>query len=446
MWTQSMSFCRSEPGVERQMEKSCFGAYDIRGIYPAQVNEQLVYGIGRAFPALIKGKKIAVGRDVRLSGASLRDALVKGLVEAGAEVVDIGVVGTEMIYFAVPHLDMAGGIMITASHNPKEYNGMKFVMKDSAPLPMELFTELKNQVREETFPLGQAGGKVREMNVLSAYVVAMLLHIDIAELKPYKDQLTNMVPYRALAGFFTKCPERVNWDSIRRLVFYIDKFNREVTRLPYTLGESSRLNKEIYFDPLWIEMIQDNTVSILGWIQYEKVKWLQNNNPEVPGLVYKLAPMDDKMRKLTRVRKLWKAIMSEVPVKDIFSGEELNNNAYDVDHFVPWSFVMNDELWNLMPMQSGLNSVKSNKLPEWEPFFYRFADNQFVMYELISEKEGLRKLFERCYRDNLHSIWAGRELYIPGNSKETFCNILDKNMRPVYDSARRQGYEIWDYR
>ena len=266
------------------------------------------------------------------------------------------------------------------------------------------------------------------------------------ELKPYKDQLTNMVPYRALAGFFTKCPERVNWDSIRRLVFYIDKVNREVTRLPYTLGESSRLSKEIYFDPLWIEMIQDNTVSILGWIQYEKVKWLQNNNPEVPGLVYKLAPMDDKMRKLNKVRKLWEAIMTEVSVKDIFSGEELNNNSYDVDHFVPWSFVMNDELWNLMPMQSGLNSVRSNKLPEWEPFFYKFADNQFIMYEQINEKEGLRKLFEGCYRDNLHSIWAGQELYIPGNSKEVFCNILSKNMRPVYDSAKRQGYEIWDYK
>ena len=266
------------------------------------------------------------------------------------------------------------------------------------------------------------------------------------ELKPCKNQLTNMVPYRALAGFFTRCPERVNWDSIRRLVYYIDKVNTEVTRLPYTLGESTRLNKEIYFDPLWIEMIQDNAVSILGWIQYEKVKWLQNNNPEVPGLIYKLAPMDDRMRKLSKVRKLWEAIMTEVSVRDIFSGEELNIHAYDVDHFVPWSFVMNDELWNLMPMQSGLNSVKSNKLPDWEPFFYRFADNQFIMYELINEKEGLRKLFEGCYRDNLHSIWAGQELYIPGNSKEAFCNILGKNMRPVYDSAKRQGYEIWDYK
>ena len=67
-------------------------------------------------------------------------------------------------------------------------------------------------------------------------------------------------------------------------------------------------------------------------------------------------------------------------------------------------------------------------------------------YMQINEKEGVRKLFEGCYRDNLHSIWAGQELYIPGNSKEVFCNILSKNMRPVYDSARRQGYEIWDYK
>ena len=71
--------------------------------------------------------------------------------------------------------------------------------------------------------------------------------------------------------------------------------------LSYTLGESSKLKKEIHFQPAWMEMIQDNTVSILGWIQYEKVKWLQNNNPEVPGLVYKLAPMDEKMRKLNNV-------------------------------------------------------------------------------------------------------------------------------------------------
>ena len=265
-------------------------------------------------------------------------------------------------------------------------------------------------------------------------------------LKKYKEQLTNMVPYRALAGFFAKSGDVVDWGSTVRMTKYIKQFSEEKILLPYTFGESSRLKKQVYFNSEWIDMIQDNAVSILGWIQYEKVKWLQNNNPEVPGLVYKLAPLDEKMRKLGKVRKLWNGVLELTEIRDVFKDEPIVFKEYDVDHFVPWSFVMNDELWNLMPMDSSLNSVKSNKLPHWDPFFERFASNQFVMYELISQKPGLHKLFEACYRDNLHSIWAGQELYRPGNSRIQFYNILQKNMRPVYDSARRQRYEVWDFR
>lgn len=265
-------------------------------------------------------------------------------------------------------------------------------------------------------------------------------------LKKYKEQLTNMVPYRALAGFFAKSGDVVDWGSTVRMTKYIKQFSEEKILLPYTFGESSKLKKQVYFNLEWIDMIQDNAVSILGWIQYEKVKWLQNNNPEVPGLVYKLAPLDEKMRKLGKVRKLWNGVLELTEIRDVFKDEPIVFKEYDVDHFVPWSFVMNDELWNLMPMDSSLNSVKSNKLPHWDPFFERFATNQFVMYELISQKPGLHKLFEACYRDNLHSIWAGQELYRPGNSRIQFYNILQKNMRPVYDSARRQGYEVWDFR
>ena len=192
-------------------------------------------------------------------------------------------------------------------------------------------------------------------------------------------------------------------------------------------------------------MIQDNTVSILGWIQYEKVKWLQNNNPEVPGLVYKLAPMDEKMRKLEKVRRLWNGILELTEIRDVFNDKPIRIKEYDVDHFVPWSFVMNDELWNLMPVDSSLNSSKSNRLPKWDLYFGRFANNQYAMYEYIHHNEALYKLYERCYRDNLHSIWAGQELYKAGNTKDTFFSILQKNMQPIYDSAKRQGYEVWDY-
>lgn len=264
------------------------------------------------------------------------------------------------------------------------------------------------------------------------------------ELKNAKEQLTNMVPYRALAGFFTKTDLSPDWESVRRMVAYIERINREIVILPYTLGLSSKLKKEVYLHPTWVKMIQDNTVSILGWIQYEKVRWLQNNNPEVPGLVYKLVPMDEKMHKLANVRKLWEGILEFSEVRDVFTGDVVVSDKYDVDHFIPWSFVMNDELWNLSPMDSSLNRQKSNKLPKWDPFFERFAYNQFLMYGFVNEKPEIHKRFEACFRDNLHSIWAGRELYRPDNSREEFYNILQKNMRPVYDSAKRQGYEVWN--
>lgn len=217
-----------------------------------------------------------------------------------------------------------------------------------------------------------------------------------------------------------------------------------VTPLPYILGESSKLKKEVRFHSDWIKMIQDNTVNILGWIQYEKLKWLQNNNPEVPGLIYKLAPMNEKMRKLSNVRKLWEEILEIQGIRDVFTGKEIVQKQYDVDHFIPWSFVMNDELWNLMPMDSSLNSSKSNHLPKWNPFFKDFAYNQYILYGMIHENENIHKRFEACYRDNLHSIWAGQELYRKGNTEEEFYNILEKNMLPVYESARRQGYEVWE--
>ena len=124
-------------------------------------------------------------------------------------------------------------------------------------------------------------------------------------------------------------------------------------------------------------------------------------------------------------------------------GEDIPS-VYDVDHFIPWSFVMNDELWNLMPMDSSLNSSKSNHLPKWNPFFKDFAYNQYILYGMIHENENIHKRFEACYRDNLHSIWAGQELYRKGNTEEEFYNILEKNMLPVYESVRRQGYEVWE--
>jgi hypothetical protein len=264
------------------------------------------------------------------------------------------------------------------------------------------------------------------------------------ELHGEKMTLTQNVPYKALSGFANRSSEYIDLNSSAgRMMAYYNRINGMEKPLPYTFGNQKGLERKIIFNKSWIQMIQDNMVAILGWIQYEKIRWLQNNNPEVPGLVYKLAPLDEKMRKLGHVRKLWEGVLDLTSITDVFKDEPIRRNAYDVDHFIPWSFVMNDELWNLMPMDSSLNSSKSNRLPQWNKFFVRFAHNQYTMYELVHEKVGIRKLYESCYRDNLHSIWASQELYRKGNSREEFYGILERNMRPVWDSARRQGYEVW---
>lgn len=267
---------------------------------------------------------------------------------------------------------------------------------------------------------------------------------DDKELHFYKTELTKNVPYKALSGFANKGTEKIDLNSSAgRMIAYYNRLSGSEILLPYTFNDEKSLKKVVSFNDGWIQMIQDNTVSILGWIKYEKVKWLQNNNPEVPGIVYKLTQEDEKARKLENVRKMWDAILEIQPVKNVFMEGDINRESYAVDHFIPRNFVMNDELWNLMPMDPIQNMQKNKKLPAWNDYFEQFANNQFIMYELIHEKPGLQKLYKHCYKDNLHSIWAVQELYRKGNLSTEFINILGKNMQPIYDSARRQGYEIW---
>ena len=103
----------------------CFKAYDIRGQVPGQLNADIAYRIGNATAEFLDAKRVVLGRAMRLSSAEIADAVVRGLVEAGIEVLDIGLCGTEMVYFATAHLNAVGGIMVTASHNPADYNGLK---------------------------------------------------------------------------------------------------------------------------------------------------------------------------------------------------------------------------------------------------------------------------------------------------------------------------------
>lgn len=171
-----------------QLLRNAFKAYDIRGKVPDELNEEMAYRIGRAFVAIFKAGKVAVGHDIRLSGPLLRAALVRGLTEAGCDVVDIGVCGTEQIYFATAHWQLDGGIMITASHNPQEYNGMKLVQAGARPISGDSgLKELEEAVIAGTFPtVPTAAGQVSRREILPEYIRHLLGYVDKAALKPLK--------------------------------------------------------------------------------------------------------------------------------------------------------------------------------------------------------------------------------------------------------------------
>ena len=165
-----------------------FGAYDIRGVYPEEVNEELAYRVGRSFVKLFDAEKVAVGHDIRLSGPSISKALIDGLTDAGCDVVDIGQCGTEMIYFATAHLKLDGGIMITASHNPKEYNGMKLVRREARPVSSDTgLKDIERLVMEGSFKVAETKkGKVENVDILDDYIDHLLSYIDADKLSKLK--------------------------------------------------------------------------------------------------------------------------------------------------------------------------------------------------------------------------------------------------------------------
>lgn len=166
---------------------SCFKAYDVRGVVPDQLDEDLAYRIGRAYAALVNPKRVCVGRDVRPSGEALVAALTRGLNDAGVDVVDIGLCGTEQVYFATFHMELDGGIMVTASHNPPEYNGMKFVREQARPISGDsgLF-DIERLARTQDYPPAAATkGAVTHVDTMDAYVDHLLGYIDVSRLKSF---------------------------------------------------------------------------------------------------------------------------------------------------------------------------------------------------------------------------------------------------------------------
>jgi len=165
----------------------CFKAYDVRGRLPDDLNPDVARRIGRAYAAVIGPRRVVVGHDVRLSSPELADALAEGLMDAGVDVQDIGLCGTEMVYFAASHLDVHGGIMVTASHNPPDWNGMKFVREQSKPISGDSgLKEIEERAERNRFEASPRRGRRTQVDIHDAYIEHLLGYVDVAALKPLK--------------------------------------------------------------------------------------------------------------------------------------------------------------------------------------------------------------------------------------------------------------------
>lgn len=166
---------------------SCFKAYDVRGRIPDQLNEDIAYRIGRAYAAFLRPVRVVVGYDIRLSSQSICAALSRGLIDSGVDVYNIGLCGTEEIYFATSHLKMDGGIAVTASHNPKDYNGMKFVREESKPISADTgLNDIKRLAEKNEYPKATRQGTETQVDTKQDYVKHLLSYIDVKSLKPLK--------------------------------------------------------------------------------------------------------------------------------------------------------------------------------------------------------------------------------------------------------------------
>jgi phosphomannomutase len=168
-------------------DSTIFRAYDVRGIYPKQINEKVAYQIAQAYAKFLGSKTVVLGRDVRISSPSLFEAVKNGLIDHGIEVIDVGVITSDMLYFAVANYGYDGGIIVSASHNPKEFNGLKLVQKNAVPVSDDNgLYKIRDLVLGDYKYQSVFKGNILQKNVLDDYLIKCLSFIDLKKIKPLR--------------------------------------------------------------------------------------------------------------------------------------------------------------------------------------------------------------------------------------------------------------------
>lgn len=255
-----------------------------------------------------------------------------------------------------------------------------------------------------------------------------------------KKALTLHVPYRLQAPFMPELKSREWSVSTKELMC---QFNRQ-DHLIYHFVDRKGLSTQITIQKDWAEYIIRNQEIVRGWLEYHMIRYIQKRNPSVPGIADKLYPPLE--RKLEKVKKYWKLILSMEEVRDIYSNRLLTEQDISIDHFVPWSYVAHDEMWNLSPTTKSINSSKSNNLPDWDIYFDRLAKQEFQSYRLLWQYDAVHREFEKCAKEHINNDEIRYRVYRQGLEFSEFAGELKSVILPLYQSAQNCGFANWQYR
>ncbi len=245
--------------------------------------------------------------------------------------------------------------------------------------------------------------------------------------------LVKYVPYRLLSPFVPKLTGLSDAEKNIR----IEKYCVENKEVLYKISTENDI-KKIEITPKWFEYIYLNQVIIRGWIEHNLVTYLTRRNPNIPGISNKISAPTSSMRSLTTQTKFWKDVMRYGEIENIYTGEFVKDSELSIDHFIPWSFVLHNELWNLAPISRSINSQKSDKLPSLEVEFDKFKSVQFHAVSLALSKKFGKKMLEDYYIVFRELLTAERL------KKESFYKGLEDTILPIYQIAQNQGFEIWN--
>lgn len=249
--------------------------------------------------------------------------------------------------------------------------------------------------------------------------------------------LSQNVPYRLQAPLMESMKGEEWKRSGRGLA---ERINQE-KRLIYYFLEFRGIHTRIEVQEEWTEYIRRNYEIIQGWAVWNLIYYLQKRNPSVPGIADKIYP--PRERNLEKVKKYWKTIVSLAPTYDIYGKQPLQGNDISIDHFVPWSYVAHDELWNLIPTTKRINSSKSNRLPDWNAYFPALGKTEYASYEMVWKYPRVHHEFELCAKEHLNNPEIRHRLYRNGLSEPEFLRQLEEVVSPVYQSAKNMGFSSW---